>query len=228
MEIPRLRKRLMAIAELVRPGKKIADIGTDHANLPVYLVKMGISPGGVAGDIYPLPLERARATIEAYGTADVLTPVLGDGLREIGPEQADDIIIAGMGFDLITRIVEETPWLRDGDKHLILQPMTGVPQVRQYLLGAGFSIEHEVPVTENGHSYAIISAYYTGEKRACTPLFAQVGLIPTATDMAERKAYLQRQVKRLRTIANGLAKGRAGGEDAKGLHALAEEIEALI
>ena len=145
-----LSPRLALCAELVRPGRALADIGTDHAYLPIWLLQNGKIPRALACDVNPGPLEAAQRNARRYGIGQELRLALSDGLREVGPGEAEDIVIAGMGGELILRIVEEAPWLRDGTKRLVLQPMSMADRLRAGLWELGFSIRQERAVVDGG------------------------------------------------------------------------------
>lgn len=162
MNVPKISKRLEAAASFSRRGARIADVGTDHAYLPIYLYATGAITGGVASDINQGPVDRARANIKGWG-ADIEV-LRTDGLRGIEAYAPDDIFILGMGGELIASILEGAKWIRDSRYRLVLQPMTHPEILREYLLKNGFSIIDEALVKEE-KIYQIICAEYTGESR---------------------------------------------------------------
>ena len=115
----RLDERLSLCAEFVREGVRLADVGTDHAYLPVWLACSGKIRSAVACDVRVGPLENAKANIQKYHVGNIVSTVLSDGLDSISPDLADDIVLAGMGGELITKIIMRTQWLYNGDKRLI-------------------------------------------------------------------------------------------------------------
>lgn len=153
---PVLTPRLMAAASLVTPGAAVADIGTDHALLPAYLTAMGICPRAVASDLRPGPLSRARETVERFGLSDRVRLVLSDGLDGISPDDASDIVLCGMGGELIADILSRADWVRDGRHALILQPMTGIDKLRSWLFQNGFAAERETLAAEGRHIYYVM------------------------------------------------------------------------
>lgn len=157
--------RLAVCADFVRDGAKLADIGTDHAYLPVWLAKNGRIPSAIAADVRPSPLERGAENIRKYCAQDRVSTRLSNGLLEIAPDEADDIVIAGMGAELIADIIGNAPWLKSKDKHLILQPMTKANVLRKYLSENGFAISEEKACAHGGKLYSVMSVYYTGECR---------------------------------------------------------------
>ena len=129
-------ERLSLCASFVRPGTRLADIGTDHGYLPIRLSLDGKIESAVAADIRVKPLKSAESNIQKYGVTNIKT-VLSDGLQNISPEDAYDIVIAGMGGELIAAIIENTPWICEGNRRLILQPMTRADSLRSFSLCKG-------------------------------------------------------------------------------------------
>ena len=162
MTIPKLSLRLRCAASLVRQGSFVADVGTDHAYLPIALLSEGRIRGGVVSDINKGPIERARTNLRACGFEDRLTPVHCDGLSKIEPYAPEDILILGMGGELIASILSAAPWVKNPAIQLILQPMTHAEALRRYLLEEGFSITEEALVKEE-KLYQILSATYGGD-----------------------------------------------------------------
>lgn len=157
MKLPRLMPRLQKIYDIVPPCTTSADIGTDHAYIPVCLCLTGKCQSAIASDIRKGPLERAAATVEEYG-ADMVSLRLGSGLETVKPNEAQAIIIAGMGGILIADIIEASKETALSASHLILQPMTAAPELREYLIENGFKIEKEYLVREEEKIYTIICA----------------------------------------------------------------------
>lgn len=174
----KLDTRLKMAAEEVRHGKKFADIGTDHAYLPAYLIENGICPRAIAADIGKGPLENARkVTSTSKDLSDKIELRLSDGLKEISEEEADDIVIAGMGGILISEILTAAPWVKNESKRLILQPMSHAEDVRQYLCENGFEIIKEKACTDGKHNYILIVAEFRNKKNDKDEAFYYKGLI---------------------------------------------------
>lgn len=222
-----LDQRLLACAAYVRPNAKVVDIGTDHAYLPCYLVQSGVTRTVLAADVNEKPLSMARKTIAQYGLSGVIQTVLSDGLAQIDASQADDVIVAGMGGELIARIVLDCPWLCDSEKHLILQPMSQAPFLRRTLYAHGFGIRSETPVFENGHHYTILLCTYTGVAQTVDDFFALTGKLPEQ-HTPEAKAHLRFQQERMQKIAGGLRRAKDSAEQAAFYTALAEQIGRLF
>ena len=102
-----LSKRLKAVAELVTPGMRLADVGTDHGYIPIYLTEAGVIPSAIAMDINKGPLERAKEHIREHGLEGKIQTRLSDGLKNLQMNEADCMIAAGMGGGLVIRILSE-------------------------------------------------------------------------------------------------------------------------
>ncbi len=166
------------VADEVRSGKKVADIGTDHAYIPAYLTENGISPSAIAADIGVGPLENARKIVDSSDELkEKITLRLSDGLKEIFPDEAEDIIIAGMGGILISEILTAAPWVKDETKRLILQPMSHAEDVRRYLCENGFEIIKEKASSDTKHCYVCIVAEFKNKPNDKTEAFYYKGLI---------------------------------------------------
>lgn len=153
-----LSRRLKTVAEAVTPGSRVADVGTDHGYVPIWLVKEKRCERAYAMDVNPGPLERAEAHIRGEGLSDVIETRLGNGLSALSPEETDAVVIAGMGGDLICRILKaDIRFLRAG-KELILQPQSEWFKVRHLLHDEGYRIEREWFLQEEGKYYVIIRA----------------------------------------------------------------------
>ena len=205
MRLFALSPRLRALANHVRPGARLADVGTDHARLPVWLIRQGVISSAIATDIRTGPLERARATAERFSVTDAISFRLCDGLTAVGAEEVDTIVMAGMGGETILQILEAAPWLLRGDYTLLLQPMSSLPDLRKWLCQHDFSIEQEQIVREGNLLY-IIMRVKTGSKMELT--LEEQWLGRTETDPL-RRDYLRILQRRYRKVLIGLADSRA-------------------
>lgn len=151
-----LTPRLRTVAEQVPQGAVLADVGTDHAYLPTWLLLEGRIPRAVAADLRAGPLDRARETAARYGVSGRISFRLCDGLSAIAPEEADAIAIAGMGGETIATILEAAPWTREEDKLLLLQPMTAFAELRGWLSSHGYRIENEIISREGKRLYTCL------------------------------------------------------------------------
>ena len=165
-EAPVLSRRLTAIKEYVTPGYVLADIGTDHALLPVRLLMEGKIPRAICCDIGRGPLERAREHLELYHVDHLAETRLSDGLSALEPGEADSVLIAGMGGELTVRILKDCDRRTDEAgrgflgtvREWILSPHTEWDVVRRYLRVSGRVITRERMLREDGKYYVVILA----------------------------------------------------------------------
>ncbi|HZJ57822.1 MAG TPA: class I SAM-dependent methyltransferase [Clostridia bacterium] len=151
-----LSSRLAALAQQIPIGAKIADIGTDHGLMPVYLGKNGVSDRIIATDISSDSLRKASILIDKENLQDIIETRIGPGLKVIKPGEVDTVVIAGMGGLLISSILDEGAKTLGAVRRLILQPMNNTELVREWLVNNGFAIEDESLVKEGRHIYEII------------------------------------------------------------------------
>jgi len=198
-----LDNRLSACAGFVRPGSPAADIGTDHGQLPVWLVREGVVPHAIACDLREGPLSRARQAIAQAGLTGSIETRLSDGLAGILPHEAGDIIMAGMGGELIISIISAAAWLRHPRYRLILQPMTNDQNLRAFLCRQGFDILEERAAVAGKHAYTVMCCEYSGKTSTPDELFLLCGRL-LYDGSPEAMAYLQKKRQRLLTKAKGL------------------------
>lgn len=217
-----LDKRLNLCAEFVN-GDRICDIGTDHAYLVAELLSQGICSTAVAADINEGPLAAARATLEKAGVLDKADVILSDGLKSVPESGITDIVIAGMGGELISRILEACNWLEG--KNLILQPMTQAPYLVEWLYSNGFEIVEQRAVIDGRFCYTVINAVKTNAAPiSVTPLFEQVGKLDFADEAAV--AYAKKQAERLYASGRSLRDSGRSAEAVKNIGLAAEIIVA--
>lgn len=170
----KLSKRLRTAASYVRSGAFVADIGTDHAYLPIYLVLNEIAVKALASDINEGPILKARENISRYGLGDKISTQIAGGLDGIESFSPTDIVICGMGGELIAKIIDASSYAKKEGVRLILQPMTCATELREYLLD-GFCIVDESIVCEDGKIYQIICAEYDGKCHTYTKPELELG-----------------------------------------------------
>ncbi len=217
-----LDERLRVVASMVEKGSRIADIGTDHAYLPVWLVENGVCPSAIAADLRSHPLEMARRHIEEAELTQVIQTRLGDGLSPIDPEEVDAIIIAGMGGETIAAILRAAEWLTHCPKRLILQPMTKAEETRRQIFESGYMIAEEHLVTDGRHLYPVMAAVYAGGRIPADEVTWYAG----AFSSEEGKPYRRTVAIHLRRRGEG---ARCEGNEAEARHwfLLADQIENL-
>ncbi len=150
-------KRMEALADLCQGARRVIDVGCDHAQLCALLVTEYGVEHAFASDIRPGPLENARRTIAELGLESRITPVLSDGLDAFGPGDGDAVIIAGMGGEEMTLILSRAPWAGDNGGQVILQPMTNIPKLRQWLAENGYNVKKERVIQEGRKVYTAMN-----------------------------------------------------------------------
>lgn len=227
-----LSSRLFAAASYARRGAFAADIGTDHAFLPIYLVSSGIARGALACDVNRGPLERARINIAAAGLSDRIGTCLTDGLQGLEASGAEDIFILGMGGELIARILSASALPRRPGVRLILQPMTHANDLRRMLARQGFRVIDERLVRDDladksgkTRLYQILCAEYDGICRIFTEAELWIGPQNIARHDENTREYAAYVCRVLQTRADGLA---SAGSDASAELAVIHDLEEII
>ncbi len=174
MKLP-ISVRLLACADFVSPGSRVADIGCDHGYLSMYLLTQGIARRVIAADVRPGPLESARRNAAKFGMAENISFHLSDGVQSI-PRDFDTLVCAGMGADTMVHILESAPWLRDKQYTLVLQCQSKTPFLRQYLSDKGWHIGRERVLKDGRFRYTVMEVLWAPEMPRLTP--AQTYLSP--------------------------------------------------
>lgn len=199
--------RLMTCAQLVK-GIKAVDVGTDHGYLAVHLISQGICSEVIACDINEKPLNAALKTVEKAGLKENIKIVLSDGLDEIQSDGITDVIMAGMGGELIVRLIEKCPWLKDRNNpvNLVLQPMTKSQTLRKWLYDNGFYVTKELACEDGGFVYSVMQASFIGGKPDyhCDDRYLYGGRVSDEDESG--RAYLKMQANRLKTAGIGMLK----------------------
>ncbi|RKJ52600.1 SAM-dependent methyltransferase [bacterium 1XD42-8] len=207
-----LSKRLYAIASLVDRGAIVADIGTDHGYLPIYLLEQGICQKAIAMDIRLGPLERARTHIKEHNLSEYIETRLSNGMKELRENEADTVVLAGMGGRLMLDILEakkENPLLFYA---YIMQPQSEVPLVRKCLQDKGYEIRAEKMVEEGGKYYPIIKAR-KGQMNWEREIDFQYGKFLLEEKDPVLYTYLQKQREKVREIERKIKKRGQGSEE---------------
>ncbi len=166
--------RLQAIADMVDSARVLADIGSDHAYLPICLLKGGRIERAIVTDLSQGPLQVARNNIINAGFDEVCSLRQGDGLTPLSPGEAEVIVIAGMGGNMIIKILSENPHIAKAAEYLVLQPMQQKRELRQFLNNNSYKILSERVVREDGKYYEIIKAK-EGSQQAFTNIELEIG-----------------------------------------------------
>lgn len=187
-----LSKRLNLIADFVKSGSNVCDVGTDHGYLPAFLYLSGRCDSVTATDINQKPLENAKANLKKLG-ADGVRLVLCDGLDGIDRQSADTVIIAGMGGEVISGIIDRAPFVRDSAVELVLQPTTAAKELRVFLSQNGFKVEREQAIAENKKIYSVMLARFTGVPYEFSDTQALIGILKPDCDDA--REYIAKQYR---------------------------------
>lgn len=195
-----LTPRLACIAALVPQGARLADVGTDHGKLPITLLIEGRIAHAIGSDLREGPLDHAARNAEEHG---VILPLrLAAGLDGISPEECDTVTIAGMGGQTIAEILQNAPWTADGDHLLLLQPMTMIYELRQWLWAHGYAIERETLCREDRRHYVILSV--RGGAEECLYPREKCAVSPALLAAPDAGAYLRRLIERETRALNGM------------------------
>lgn len=206
----KLSKRLSAVADMITKGSSVADVGTDHGYIPIYLALNGLCPHSVAMDINEGPLERAKENIIAYGVEDRVSTRLCDGLSGLEAGETDTIVIAGMGGLLTVRILENAVDKAHAAKELVLSPHSDADVVRAYLARNSFVIADESIVKEDGKFYFVIRAV-NGNASVYRGAALHYGLHLLKRRDAVLKEYLGRELALREKIIENLQSNSADG-----------------
>lgn len=197
-----LDNRLRLCSEFVRNNAKLADIGTDHAYLPVWLCRIGRCPCAIAADINPEPLKRGAQTIVEAGLSEIITTRLSNGLEQIKQDEVDDIVIAGMGGELIARIIAECSYAKDSSKHFILQPMTKSEELIKWLCENGYKILKQDCCVAANKCYTVLLAEYCGKISEKDESFYYIGKLSPQSNETHLQ-FVNNHINRLLKKANG-------------------------
>ncbi len=217
---------MLMAARMVRMGNTVADIGTDHAYLPAYLVLNGISPKALACDVRKGPLDNARKTVEHYGIENKITLRLSDGFDEIEPFEAQDFIMCGMGGTLMQELASRAYWLKDPAKRIIVQPQSHAEDIRRFFVENGFEILFEDACTDGGKLYCAMAAEYTGNEIKVPVSYIYTGRLPECKK-PEARLYLENIRARLLKKLEA-EKLHGSGENAEYLEKVTLEMEEII
>ncbi len=224
----KLDNRLLAVASCVPEGAYLADVGTDHAYLPIYLAERGILSGAVASDIHKGPIESARKNIDEAGFPHLIQTALTDGLSGIERYPVTDVVIAGMGGLMIAGILDKAPFLKERRTRLILQPMQHIPELRRMLAENGYHVEKELQTVADGKFYQIICAVYDGVPYSLTEAEAMIGTYNLAHKHENKESFTLLCRRQLDVLAERIRGMERGGHDASAPRALMQEISAAL
>lgn len=198
-----LSKRLAAVASFVPEGSRLADVGTDHGYIPISLVRDKTVPHAIAMDVREGPLGRAAENVLRYGLEEQIELRLSDGLDALACNEADTVVISGLGGPLMREILSRGRQVAGTVNCFVLSPQSDIPGVRIYLRENGYRIRREAFIEEEGKHYTVMQVFH-GESRPGRYIDDLYGryLLDTADPVLA--AWLKRQAQRLRTLAPAL------------------------
>lgn len=214
----KISNRLMTVASLISEGNVLADVGTDHGYVPIYLMEQGKIPRAIAMDINAGPLERAKEHIAGCGMGDYIETRLSDGLEALRTGEAETILVAGMGGGLVIHILKTGEAVARSAKELVLQPQSELERVRIFLEKNGYVTDAEDMVFEEGKFYPMMRVHYEPEHRAGQSdggQERQLSYLYGAGLLRQRHpvllAYLKKERDTYRSIYENLKKQPAAG-----------------
>lgn len=213
----KLNPRLTSAAEFVRQGARFADVGTDHAYLPIFLLGEGRISYALCTDINEGPLASAIANASDSGLRDKMEFRLTDGAAALSEYGITDMAICGMGGDLIASIVEAAEFLRDENINLILQPMTKQEALRESLYLMGYEIVAESYSFDAGKPYVCMQVKYSAEKKELSEKEREI--CPENAKIVNKDlqiVYLKKKIATYKKIVGGKKSG--GNDNPRELH----------
>ncbi len=224
-----LSERLLSVAGFVRQGAVFADVGTDHAHLPIFLLTEGKISRAVCSDINEGPLALARSNVAAAGLSSSVEFVLTDGASALSGIGITDYAICGMGGELIADIISKAVHLKASDVNLILQPMTKQAHLRKFLYLNGYEVIDELYSTDDGKHYVCLLCKYIGKTEALSDIDAEVGLKSIKNvNISSQISYFKGKIRALKKRIRGLESAQINPISEKILlSALEKRVEAL-
>lgn len=200
-----LSDRLSAIAAMVSKGNRLVDVGTDHGYLPIFLVESGQVPTAIAMDINQGPIDRAKEHIKEHNLESYIITRLSDGLTALNINEADTLVIAGMGGGLVRKIIKEGESQVESLKELILQPQSEIEQVRRFLIEYGYLIVEENMIVEDDKFYPMMKVIKGEVLPYNKTIFYKYGKELLESKNAVLKLFLEKEYNTYTNIFNKLS-----------------------
>lgn len=207
--------RLKCIASMVEKCDSIADIGTDHAYLPIYLIKKQICRSAIASDINKGPVEKAQFNIAFENVKNSIECRLGPGFTTIKPKEVNVAIIAGMGGNLIRDIIEEDLQVFKSLDYLVLQPMQNPDILRKYIYESGFTVLDEDLCKEEYKYYEVLKIRYNNKPRVLSQEYYEVSKSLLEKKHPLIREYICIKIKKYDKICNNINDQGAGAQKRK-------------
>jgi tRNA (adenine22-N1)-methyltransferase len=207
-----ISERLECIAKMVEKCDSVADIGTDHAYLPIYLIKNGVCRRAIASDINKGPVEKAKLNIRMENEDESIECRLGPGLTTILPNEVNVAIIAGMGGNLIRDIIEDSMEVFKSLDYLVLQPVQNPDILRRYIYERGYEVIDEELCKDENRYYELIKIRYGNKTEHLEDIYCEISKLLLEKKHPIVKEYIFLKIKKYDTILNNI---RDNGEMAK-------------
>lgn len=220
-----LSKRLHAVAQLVSVGLTVADVGTDHGYIPIYLLENGKCAKAYAMDVNKGPLLRAKAHIEEHGLEERIETRLSDGVKQLQVGECDAVIIAGMGGALTVKILDEGKAVFKSLTEFVLQPQSELYKVREYLFEQGYCVVAEDMVQEEGKFYPMMKVI-NGESDTYNTIEFRYGKLLLSKKHPVLKIYLEKEKNTKKMILQNLQK-ESGEHIEVRIKEIEEELEGI-
>jgi len=204
--------RLKTIATMVEKSETVADIGTDHGYIPIYLIKNNICNTAIASDINSGPIEKAELNISLENLRDKIECRLGGGLTTIKPKEVNSAIIAGMGGNLIRDIILESEDVFKSLDNAILQPVQNPEVLRRFIYEQGYCILEEELCFDQNKFYEIIKVSYDNKPKEKEEIFYEVGEMLINKKHPLIKEYLQHKIDKYNKIYENIKEETEGAE----------------
>lgn len=220
----KLDDRLRAVASFVPEGARVADVGSDHAYLAMYLFTDGGADFVIATDKNEGPCEAARATLRSAGLLEKIPVRCGDGLMALEPGEVDYVCIAGMGGELIAHILNAAPSVFGRLKRVVLQPMNDAPMLRAWLYKNGWHIADESLAEVDGRLYEIIAAE-PGKEAVPEPVLLELGPVLCSRKPELYTRHVEERIAKYQRILDGLR--RSGHPDIERIREIGAKIREM-
>lgn len=225
-----LSERLSMVASMVTAGNCLADVGTDHGYVPIYLYEKQVIPRAIAMDVNKGPLEKARIHIYEKGMEHAIETRLSDGLEAMKAGEAQSLLIAGMGGPLIERILSAYPEVTASFEELILQPQSEVFRVRRWLELQGYEIVEEHMIFEDGKYYPMFKAVKKDAPQKLAPLEDKFGRLEVLKEQEILKQFLRKEISAKKEIMKHLTaeNSQKGIQRIRELEEIIKEAEEML
>lgn len=217
--------RLDKILDIIKDARSVADIGCDHAYLSILLAREGKAAKIIGADVSEGPLAKAKANVERFGLSDRIELRLGDGLGAICEGETECIVIAGMGANVIAKILTDGENVARKAQYIVLQSMTGSEDLRQFLYENGYEIINETLVREDRRIYAIM-VVKSGKKMPYTMLDCYISPALRQSGDALLGDYYAKQKNRIVRAYEGMKNAKRCDVDTQTYKKLIDEFEA--